>query len=114
MRLPLGRNQVEVLRCRGLGDATHVRVPAAGVLGAGVVSTYDGLALPFVMITLALIALVIASAARVSAFPSGDAEVARLEWAGRRARLPQGMEGPAEGASSTSRSEPTNRRATSG
>jgi predicted MFS family arabinose efflux permease len=53
-----------------LGVAFNIAIFAAGVLGAVVFSAYDGLALPVVMITLALIALAIAGVARVSALPA--------------------------------------------
>jgi predicted MFS family arabinose efflux permease len=53
-----------------LGVAFNLAIFAAGVVGAVLISTFDGLALPVVMIALALVALVIALAARASAFPS--------------------------------------------
>lgn len=52
-----------------LGVAFNVAIFAAGVVGAVLISTYDGMALPILMIGLAAIALVIAFTARRSAFP---------------------------------------------
>jgi predicted MFS family arabinose efflux permease len=52
-----------------LGVAFNVAIFAAGVLGAVLLGTYSGLALPVVTVALALVALVIALAARASAFP---------------------------------------------
>jgi predicted MFS family arabinose efflux permease len=54
-----------------LGVSFNLAIFAAGVLGAILLSAYDGLALPAVMIGLALVALSIAVAARRSAFPTG-------------------------------------------
>lgn len=53
-----------------LAVSFNLAIFAAGVIGAVLISTYDGLALPIVMIGLALIALVITLAARRSAFPT--------------------------------------------
>jgi predicted MFS family arabinose efflux permease len=55
-----------------LGVAFNIAIFAAGVLGALVISTFDGLALPLVMIVLAGVALAIAVAARASAFPDAQ------------------------------------------
>ncbi|WP_246527421.1 MFS transporter [Pseudarthrobacter albicanus] len=54
-----------------LGVAFNLAIFAAGVTGAVLIGSYDGLALPAVMIGLALIALVIAFAGRRTAFPTG-------------------------------------------
>jgi predicted MFS family arabinose efflux permease len=53
-----------------LGVAFNLAIFAAGVIGAVLISTYDGLALPVVMTALALVALVIALGARATAFPA--------------------------------------------
>ena len=53
-----------------LGVAFNVAIFAAGVLGAVLVSTFDGMALPFLMIGLTAIAVSIAFTARRTAFPA--------------------------------------------
>ncbi|WP_427006853.1 MFS transporter [Pseudarthrobacter sp. H2] len=55
-----------------LGVAFNLAIFAAGVTGAVLISSYDGLVLPAVMIGLALLALVIAFAGRRTAFPTGQ------------------------------------------
>ena len=51
-----------------LGVAFNLAIFAAGVLGAGIISGFSGLALPVVMIALALVALAIAFVTRGTAF----------------------------------------------
>jgi predicted MFS family arabinose efflux permease len=53
-----------------LGVAFNLAIFAAGVMGAVLISTYDGLSLPVVMIGLAAIAFGVAFASSRSAFPS--------------------------------------------
>nr|WP_296765128.1 MFS transporter [Rhodococcus sp. (in: high G+C Gram-positive bacteria)] len=52
-----------------LGVAYNLAIFAAGVLGAVIISTFDGIVLPIVMIGLALIALAVAFIGRRNAFP---------------------------------------------
>jgi predicted MFS family arabinose efflux permease len=54
-----------------LGVAFNLAIFTAGVLGAILIGSFTGLALPIVMIGLALIALVLAAAGRRAAFPTG-------------------------------------------
>lgn len=53
-----------------LGVAFNLAIFAAGVIGAVVISNFDGLVLPIVMVGLAAIALLIAIAGRRTAFPT--------------------------------------------
>lgn len=53
-----------------LGVAFNVAIFAAGVLGAVLITSFDGMVLPILMIGLAAIALVIAFTARRAAFPA--------------------------------------------
>jgi hypothetical protein len=53
-----------------LGVAFNVAIFAAGVIGAGVIGSFRGLALPVVTIDLALTALSIAFLGRRTAFPT--------------------------------------------
>ncbi|WP_245934448.1 MFS transporter [Arthrobacter psychrolactophilus] len=53
-----------------LGVAFNVAIFAAGVLGAVLISSYDGIVLPILMVGLAATALVITFTARHAAFPS--------------------------------------------
>jgi predicted MFS family arabinose efflux permease len=55
-----------------LGVAFNLAIFAAGVLGAVLISTWGGLALPVVMIALALIGLAVAVMARTTAFPCSE------------------------------------------
>ena len=53
-----------------LGVAFNVAIFAAGVLGALLITAFDGMVLPVLMIGLAATALIIAFAARHAAFPA--------------------------------------------
>ncbi|WP_258229252.1 MFS transporter [Arthrobacter sp. HMWF013] len=64
-----GRDNADVANAM-LGVAFNLAIFAAGVAGAVVISTFDGLVLPAVMAGLAVIALIIAVAGRRTAFPT--------------------------------------------
>jgi predicted MFS family arabinose efflux permease len=53
-----------------LGVAFNLAIFAAGVLGAVVISTFDGLGIPVVMAALATVALTFAVLTRSTAFPT--------------------------------------------